>query len=63
MQECLLTYTQYPFVELFRRERNDLLSHYTFQSDDEVELTSLNIRFAVANVYEDVTFPPENDSP
>jgi hypothetical protein len=48
-------------VELLRCERTNLWSYHVFGLDDEVELTSLEVRFRVADVYEDVTFPPEDN--
>lgn len=62
IQEYLLVNTAYPAVELLRRERNNLWSYYVFGPEDEVELTSLDVRFRVADVYEDVTFPPEDNN-
>lgn len=57
LQEYVLVNTAYPAVELLRRERNNLWSYYVFGPEGEVELTSLEVRFRVATVYEDVTFP------
>ncbi|HZT98129.1 MAG TPA: Uma2 family endonuclease [Ktedonobacteraceae bacterium] len=62
IQEYVLVNTAYPAVELLRRERNNLWSYHVFGPDDEVELTSLEVRFRVADVYEDITFPPEHDN-
>lgn len=62
IQAYILVNTAYPAVELLRRERNNLWSYHVFGPDDDVELASLEVRFPVAAVYEDVTFPPEDDN-
>ena len=61
IQEYLLINFAYQTVELFRREKNHLWSFQTFAPDANVELTSLGIQFPVADVYEGIFFPDEDD--
>lgn len=56
IREYMLVDVLQPFVELFRRGRGNLWTYHTFGQNDDVELTSINVRFAVANIYEKVKF-------
>jgi Uma2 family endonuclease len=61
IQEYVLINTAYKAVEVCRREKGHLWSFQTFMPASDVELTSLDIRFPVADVYEGVFFPGGND--
>jgi len=62
IQEYVMVNTEYQAVEVCRRARNDLWSFHVFRSGEDVELASLGVHFPVTVVYEDVTFPPEDDN-
>src|SRR6266700_4200088 len=51
IQEYVLVNTQRPFIEVFRREANNFWMYHAFESGEEVELASLNVRFPVMEVY------------
>lgn len=51
IQEYLLISSEFPLVEVFRREKQGFWSLYTLGTDDTVELTSLGMRFPVAELY------------
>ena len=51
IQEYLLISSEFPLVEVFRREKQGFWSLYTLGLDDTIELSSLGIRFPVADVY------------
>lgn len=51
LQEFLLVETKAPKVQLYRRESNNRWTIYLLTVEDEVELTSLGIRFPVAALY------------
>ncbi len=53
--------SQYPAIEVFRRERNNLWVLYAYVLHDVVELTSLDVHFPVSEAYEGVTFPPDDN--
>src|SRR6266487_3272899 len=55
IQEYLLISSEFPLVEVFRREKQGFWSLYTLGSDDTIELTSLGIRFALAEVYQNTS--------
>ena len=57
VEEYLLISTEYKKVELYRREKGIFWIYAEFGSQDEIHLTSLNIRFPVLAVYEDVDVP------
>ena len=61
VQEYVLIDSQRQAVEVFRHEKNLLWTFHAYGPDDEVELTSLHVRFPVATVYEDVSFPKQDD--
>ncbi len=56
IQEYLLISSEVPIIELFRREKNGFWTLYTLRLNDSIELTSLNVRFTVAKVYENTSF-------
>ncbi len=62
IQEYLLIDAQRPMLEVYRREKHDLWILRAYRLDEVVELTNLGLRFPVSEVYEDVIFPPEDES-
>lgn len=56
VQEILFIDTKIMRVKLYRREADYWIMHNFTHDDDIIELTSLNIRFPVAEVYEKTTF-------
>jgi len=62
IQEYVLIDSLRPIVELFRLEKNSLWTFHSFGPGDDVELASLQVRFPISAVYEDVIFPPEHDN-
>jgi Uma2 family endonuclease len=62
IQEYLLISSEVPIIELFRREKNGFWTLYTLRLNDSVDLTSLNVRFPVAKVYENTSFLEEQSS-
>ena len=59
IQEYLLISSEFPLVEVFRRERQEFWSLYTLGLDDTIELTSLNLGFPVAELYHNTSFLKE----
>jgi len=59
MQEYLLISSEFPLVEVFRREKEGFWSLYTLGLDDIIELTSLDLRFPVAELYQNASFLEE----
>ncbi len=59
IQEYLLISSEVPLVEVFRREKQGFWSLYTFGLGDAIELTSLNLRFPVAELYHNTSFLAE----
>lgn len=59
LQEYMLVDTQQRAIDLYQRQTENLWTFHPFRSDEEVELKSLNIRFFIASVYENVTFPED----
>lgn len=57
IQEYVLVDTQYPAVEVYRREKDRFWTLHAFDLNDNVQLASLGIHFSVSAVYEDITFP------
>ena len=55
IQEILLVNAQFPLIELFRREKHNFWTLYTLQLDNTVELTSLEVRFSVRDIYQDTS--------
>ncbi len=62
IQEYLLIDAQRPMLEVYRREKHDFWILRAYRLDEEVELTNLGVHFAVNDVYEDVIFPPQDES-
>lgn len=58
IEEYLLVDARSMRIEIYRKEQKRWL-YDAFEAGDEVELTTLGVRFPVANAYEDVIF--END--
>src|SRR5579883_526397 len=56
IQEYLLVSSEFPLVEVFRREKQGFWSLYTLVLHDTIELNSLGIRFPVADVYQNASF-------
>ena len=61
MQEYLLISSEFPLVEVFRREKQGFWSLYTLGLDDTIELTSLGLRFPVAELYQNSSFLEETN--
>jgi len=59
MQEYLLSSSEFPLFEVFRREKQEFWSLYTLGLDDTIELTGLNLRFPVAELYHNTSFLKE----
>ena len=59
IQEYLLISSEFPLVEVFRREKQGFWSLYTLGLGDAVELGSLGLRFLVADVYQNTSFLEE----
>ncbi len=47
-------------IEIYRKEQEKWI-YDAFEADDEVELTTLSVRFPVADAYEDVMFEQEEN--
>jgi Uma2 family endonuclease len=63
VQEYLLINPEYMEIELFRREKGIFWTYWVLGAEDQVELTSLGIRFSVADVYKKVHLPePEPEA-
>ncbi|MGI9061037.1 MAG: Uma2 family endonuclease [Ktedonobacteraceae bacterium] len=60
IEEYLLVDSRSMRIEIYRKEQKKW-TYDAFEADDEVELTSLGIRFPVVDAYEDVIFDQEND--
>lgn len=56
LQEYVLVSQEQQQVEVFRKNEAGLWVLHPFGEGDEVELTSLNVRVAIASLYEDVEF-------
>ena len=61
IQEYLLISSEFPLVEVFRREKQGFWSLYTLGLDDTIELTSLGLRFPVAELYQNSSFLEETN--
>ncbi len=59
MQEYLLISSEFPLVEVFRREKQGFWSLYTLGLADIIELNCLDLRFPVADVYQNTSFLEE----
>ena len=62
IQEYLLIDAQRPMLEVYRREKHDFWILRAYRLDEDVELINLGVRFPVSAVYEDVIFPPQDES-
>lgn len=56
IQEYLLISSEFLLVEVFRREKQEFWSLYTLGLEDTIELTSLGLRFRVAELYQNTSF-------
>jgi Uma2 family endonuclease len=61
IQEYLLISSEFPLVEVFRREKQGFWSLYTLGLSDTIELNSLGLRFPVADVYQNTSFLEESN--
>ena len=61
IQEYLLISSEFPLVEVFRREKQGFWSLYTLKLGDTIELNSLGLRFPVAEVYLNTSFLEEGN--
>ncbi len=61
IQEYLLISSEFPLVEVFRREKQGFWSLYTLRLGDTIELSSLGLRFPVAEVYLNTSFLEEGN--
>src|SRR5438132_11179396 len=52
IQEYLLISSEFPLVEVFRREKQGFWSLYTFSLGDTIELSGLGLSFPVAELYQ-----------
>ncbi|NEO31685.1 MAG: Uma2 family endonuclease [Symploca sp. SIO3C6] len=59
LQEYLLIDTQQMNVECFRRIPQDKWELTAYTEEEEIQLTSINLKFLISLLYEDVQFPPE----
>src|SRR5256885_5463804 len=59
IEEYLLISSEFPLVEVFRREKQWFWSLYTLGLGDIIELTSLGLRFPVAELYQNTSFLEE----
>ena len=53
--------SEFPLVEVFRREQQGFWSLYTLGPGDTIELSSLGLRFPVAEVYLNTSFLEEGN--
>jgi Uma2 family endonuclease len=63
IQEYLLINTEALIVELFRREKNGFWTIYTLGPNNQIELTSLGVRFPVIEVYQNTSIIDEEHEP
>ena len=59
MQEYLLISSEVPLVEVFRREKQGFWSLYTLGLADTIDLTSLELRLSVAELYRNTSLLEE----
>ncbi|HEY7419776.1 MAG TPA: Uma2 family endonuclease [Ktedonobacteraceae bacterium] len=62
IQEYPLLSSEFPLVEVFRREKQGFWSLYTLGLNDTIELNSLGIRFPVVDVYQNTSFLEGSDA-
>ncbi len=58
IEEYMLVNTRFRMIEIYRKENDKWVSN-VFDEHDQVVLTSLNLHFPCAEVYEDVEFSEE----
>ena len=61
VEEYLLVDARAMRIEIYRKEPKRWI-YDAFEVDDEVELTTLGVRFPVADAYEDVIFEQEENA-
>ena len=61
IEEYLLVDTRSVRIEIYRKEQKKWV-YDAFEADDEVELTTLGVRFPVIDAYEDVIFEKEENA-
>ncbi len=61
LEEYVLINTTYKAVEVCRHEKKSLWSFHVFEPGEDFELASLGVYMPVDAVYDDVTFPPEDE--
>ena len=59
IQEYLLISSEFPLVEVFRREKQGFWSLYTLELAHTIELSSLELRLPVAELYRNTSFLEE----
>jgi len=59
IQEYLLISSEFPLVEVFRREKQGFWSLYTFGLGDTIELSGLGLSFPVAELYQNTSLLEE----
>ena len=59
IQEYVLISSEFPLVEVFRRDKQGFWSLYTLAIDDTIELTSLDLRFPVDDIYQNTSLLEE----
>jgi Uma2 family endonuclease len=62
LREYVLVDTQQQAIDLYRRQTENLWTFHPFRSGDQVELKSINVRFPLDSVYENVSFPEDTFS-
>ena len=60
IKEYVLISTQEQAVDIYRRATDNLWTLHPFGLDEDIELKSLNIRFSISLIYENVTFPEDD---
>jgi Uma2 family endonuclease len=59
IQEYLIVNANTLIIELFRREKQGFWTVHTLEQNDTVELTSLEVRFSVTDIYRDTSLLEE----
>lgn len=59
LQEYVLVSTEAIEIELFRKTDTDIWQIIDYQAGDIVELKSINLRFSIEQVYEEIVFPEQ----
>lgn len=57
LQEYVLVSSRYQFVEIYRRQPNEIWSYQAYRPAQSVVLASLNIEIAFAEIYDGVPVP------